>query len=168
MKEIALVIHDVRSCHNVGAMLRTAEGLGSTEVILTGYTPYPLAANDSRLPHLAAKIDKQISKTSLGAEKTLAWRHEPDIKLALAELKASGFTLAALEQASGSVDLSRYRPPDKLALIVGNEVTGIEPDKLALADVVLEIPMAGQKESFNVASAAAIALYHCRLAKRTK
>lgn len=162
MRKIALVIHNVRSCHNVGAMLRTSDGLGVSEVILAGYTPFPLTASDPRLPHLASKIDKQIAKTSLGAEKSLAWRHQPDIKLALAELKASGFTLAALEQTKNSLNITSYQPPDKLAIIVGNEVTGLDASVLALLDITLEIPMLGTKESFNVASAAAIALYHCR------
>lgn len=162
MAELILIIHNLRSCLNVGAMLRTSEGLGVNEVILTGYTPFPMMKNDPRLPHLAAKIDKQIVKTSLGAEKTLAWRHEPDFAKASAKLKASGFTLAALEQANDSIKLSDFEPPAKLALIVGNEVTGVPASVLAASDLTLEIPMLGQKESYNVASAAAIALYHCR------
>lgn len=165
MRELILVIHDVRSCHNVGAMLRTAEGLGASEVILTGYTPFPRMANDPRLPHLADKIDKQIVKTSLGAEKTLTWKHESNIKVALKELKTRDFCVAALEQAKNSVKLPDFKPPDKLALIVGNEITGLDADVLTLANLALEIPMLGQKESFNVASAAAIALAHCRFHK---
>lgn len=165
MRELILVIHDVRSCHNVGAMLRTAEGLGTSEVILTGYTPFPKMANDPRLPHLADKIDKQIAKTSLGAQISLAWRHGPDVKVALKELKTRGFCVAALEQARNSVQLPDFKPPDRLALVVGNEVTGLAASMLALVDMTLEIPMLGKKESLNVASAAAIALAHCRFYK---
>jgi tRNA G18 (ribose-2'-O)-methylase SpoU len=119
-------------------------------------------ASDPRLPHLAARIDKQITKTSLGAEKTLAWRHEESLELAIKQLKASGYALAALEQANGSIKVPDFRPPDKLALIVGNEVTGLTANELALADLTLEIPMLGAKESYNVASAAAMALFYCR------
>lgn len=135
-----------------------------TEVILTGYTPYPMMANDSRLPHLAAKIDRQISKTSLGAEKSLAWRHADEILPVIAELKKKKYTVAALEQTETSTNLTGFRSPKKLAIIVGREVEGIESEVVNSCDVTLEIPMAGQKESFNVASAAAMALYHCRLA----
>lgn len=162
MRELVLIVHNVRSCHNVGAMLRTAEGLGVSEVILTGYTPYPVTEDDARLPHLAKKIDKQIAKTSLGAEKTISWRYSEDLTAVLANLKQEGYTIAALEQAKNSTKLPDFRPPEKLALIVGNEVTGLESKILALADITLEIPMFGAKESFNVASAAAIALYHIR------
>lgn len=162
MRSLVLVIHNVRSCLNVGAMLRTAEGLGVTEVILTGYTPYPLQDNDERLPYLAAKIAKRISKTSLGAEQSVPWRHQADIGALIESLKDGGYNVVALELAENSVKLPDFKPPEKLAIIVGNEPTGLEAEVIALADTTLEIPMFGQKESFNVASAAAMALYHCR------
>jgi len=165
MRQLVLIAHNLRSAHNVGSLLRTAEGLGVKQVFLTGYTPYPLAQNDDRLPHLALKIDRQIGKTSLGAEKTIDWRHADEIDSVLADLKEKGFTIAALEQAPESIKLPDYRPPDKLALIVGREVEGLERAVLDSSDLILEIPMLGQKESFNVASAAAMALYHCRYLK---
>jgi len=161
MRQIVLIAHNLRSAHNVGSLLRTAEGLG-VSVILTGYTPYPKTVDDKRLPHEAIRADKQISKVSLGAEKTLAWRRQEDIKAVLEDLHHDGFTIAALEQAEGSLSLPDFKPPDKLALIVGREVEGIESAVLDSCDLILEIPMSGHKESFNVAQAAAMALYHCR------
>ncbi len=163
MCHIILIAHNLRSAHNVGSLLRTAEGLGVETVYLTGYTPYPKMDKDTRLPHLAAKIDKQIAKTALDAEKSIGWRHEDEIEPLIAKLKQHGFVVAALEQASGSVKLPDYIAPDKIAIVVGREVEGIEPGVLRLCDKVLEIPMFGKKESFNVVQAAAMALYQFRL-----
>jgi 23S rRNA (guanosine2251-2'-O)-methyltransferase len=162
MREIVLIAHNLRSCHNVGSLLRTAEGLGITKLYLTGYTPYPIHDGDTRMPHLSAKIAKQIHKTALGAEDMVPWNHQDDVSAVLAELKASGYTVAAVEQATHSIQLPAYAPPDKVALLVGREVEGVEPGVLAACDAILEIPMFGEKESFNVVQAAAITMYHCR------
>jgi len=162
MVQLILVVHNIRSTHNVGSLLRTADGLGLEAVYLTGYTPYPAAPDDERLPHLAQKLTQQIHKTALGAETTVPWRHFATIDQALAALRQSGFTIAALEQAAGSIALPDFQPPPKLAIIVGREVEGLEPEVLQAVDQIIEIPMAGLKESFNVAIAAAMALYHCR------
>lgn len=131
---------------------------------LTGYTPFPETLKDSRLPHLAQKISRQIRKTALGAENSIPWQHDDDIEAVLTKLKQQGFTIAVVEQTPNALKLSTYNPPGKIALIVGREVEGVEPEVLAAADVVLEIPMFGAKESFNVVQAAAMALYHCRFA----
>jgi 23S rRNA (guanosine2251-2'-O)-methyltransferase len=160
MRSIVLIAHNLRSSHNVGSLLRTADGLGVQEVYLTGYTPYPLLSDDGRLPHLAHKIDAQISKTALGAQKTLG--KPADIVEVINDLKQQGYRICALEQAANSIKLPDYQPPDKIAILVGREVEGIEPEILAKCDQILEIPMLGQKESFNVVQAAAMALYHCR------
>ncbi|PIZ62852.1 TrmH family RNA methyltransferase [Candidatus Saccharibacteria bacterium CG_4_10_14_0_2_um_filter_52_9] len=162
MKQLILIAHNLRSAHNIGSLLRTAEGLAVGKIWLTGYSPYPLRENDDRLPHEARKTDQQIAKTALGAEKLLEWHHEAAIESVLDDLKQQGFVIAALEQAPGSTKLVDFQAPDKLALIVGREVEGLEPEILAECDVVVEIPMLGQKESFNVVQAAAMALYHCR------
>jgi 23S rRNA (guanosine2251-2'-O)-methyltransferase len=160
--QLVLIAHNLRSSHNVGSLLRTAEGLAVGKVWLTGYSPYPLSAQDTRLPHLARKTDRQIAKTALGAENLAAWEHAGDIRTVLAGLKANGFTIAGLEQTPDAVALPDYRPPRKLALIAGREVEGLEPEVRAQCDLCLEIPMPGRKESFNVAQAAAMALYHLR------
>jgi tRNA G18 (ribose-2'-O)-methylase SpoU len=140
--------------------LRTAEGLGIEEVILSGYTPYPPAAQDSRLPHEVRKIQQQIHKTALGAETLVHWRHEPDVFATLNRLKTEGCNIYALEQTKESIPLPSFKPPKDLVLIVGREVEGIETEVLAVCDGALEIPMRGHKESFNVVQAAAMALYH--------
>lgn len=160
-KELILIAHNLRSAHNVGSLLRTADGLGVHTVYLTGYTPYPQTAHDARLPHLALKTSNQIHKTALGAEKTVSWKHAP-INQVLSELRGFGYIVAALEQHPGSIPLMNYVVPDKLAVLVGREVEGVEPDILETCDVIIEIPMNGAKESFNVSQAAAMALYHCK------
>ncbi len=162
MRSLVLIAHNLRSAHNVGSLLRTAEGLGVEQVYLTGYTPYPTQPEDKRLPHQISKIDKQISKTALGAEKLLGVHN--DINAVLADLKQSGFAISAIEQHEDSVELPKYQPPKKLALIVGREVDGLEPELIKQCETILEIPMFGKKESFNVVQAAAMTLYHCRFA----
>lgn len=162
MRTIVVIAHNLRSSHNVGSLLRTAEGLGVSRVYLTGYTPYPIGPKDERLPHLARKTDVQIEKTALGAQHMVPWSHVADIRTALNNLRTQGFTIAAVEQTAGALQLPDYQPPAKLALLVGREVEGIEPEILDICDLALEIPMLGRKESFNVVQAAAMTLYHCR------
>lgn len=164
-RQIILIAHNLRSCHNVGSLLRTAEGLGVQEVIFSGYTPYPVMVNakrDPRLPHIADKVAKQINKTALGAEHMIAWRHDPDIFEVLDKLQSDGWTVAAIEQAPNSMTLPDYQAPEKIALLVGREVDGVESSVLKACDTIIEIPMFGHKESFNVVQAAAMAMYHCR------
>lgn len=163
MREIVLIIHDIRSAHNVGSLLRTAECLGVRHVYLSGYTPYPAGEHDERLPHIAAKLTKQIEKTSLGAEKMIPWSHETDVTSLMSRLKDEGFVVIALEQDSRSTPLPNFVPPEKMALLIGREVEGIDSALLAVCDTVVEIPQFGRKESLNVAQATAIALYHCSL-----
>lgn len=160
MRQIILIAHNLRSAHNVGSLLRTADGLGISEVYLTGYTPHPFYANDTRLPHEALKITRRIHKTALGAEDTVKWQHRPDVSGVIAELKARGYKIGALEQSAQSINLISYTAKNKVALLIGNEVTGLDDENLIQSDVILEIPMAGQKESFNVVQATAMALYH--------
>lgn len=160
-RQIILIAHNLRSCHNVGSLLRTAEGLGVSKVFLTGYTPYPLAADDSRLPHLAKKIAKDIHKTALGAEDLVAWEHSDDILDTFSELRADGYKIFALEQTSEATSLREFDAPAKLALVVGREVEGLEAEVIKACDGQVEIPMSGKKESFNVVQAAAMAMYEC-------
>lgn len=164
VRNIVLIAHNLRSCHNVGSLLRTADGLGVARVYLTGYTPYPATDNDSRLPHLAEKITKQIHKIALDAEDSVQWQHHEKLDDVFAQLRQAGFRIAAVEQTDNSIKLPAFDPPEKIALLVGREVEGVEPEILAACDDTLEIPMFGSKESFNVVQAAAMALYHCRFA----
>lgn len=159
MKHLVLVMHDIRSALNVGSMLRTAEGLGVHEVYMTGYTPYPEDKADERLPHHSRRTASQIHKTALGAELFIKWQHLPDINKCFEKLKSDDFQLVALEQAPAAIELDRFKAGPKTALIVGNEITGLEPSVLKRVDQTIHIPMRGRKESFNVAIAAGIALY---------
>lgn len=143
--------------------MRTCEGLGVQKLYLTGYTPYPPTTNDSRLPHIGQKLGSQIHKTALGAENTLDWAYENDIHATLEKLKRNGYMLVGLEQTSDSIALNKLEIPPKLALLLGNEVTGIDGDLIEKMDFTVEIPMKGKKESFNVIEAAAMAMYHFML-----
>lgn len=162
MKEIVLLVHDIRSCHNVGSLLRTAEGLGISKVYFTGYSPYPTFPDDNRLPHIHQKLTKQISKTALGAESTQLWEHKESITDLLKNLKQDGYRIIALEQTANSLSLPDYHIENKVALLIGREVEGIDSNLLNLMDDTLEIPMFGDKESFNVVQAAAMALYQLK------
>jgi 23S rRNA (guanosine2251-2'-O)-methyltransferase len=162
LRRIVVIAHDMRSAHNVGSLLRTAEGLGVECVYLSGYTPYPHADGDGRLPHEAATAHRRIIKTSLGAEALQRWEHIGDVDTLLDRLAADGFEICALEQTSGSVPLADYVPSGAVALLLGREVDGVEPSLLDKAAAHLEIPMYGRKESYNVVQAAAMALYALR------
>ncbi len=163
--KITLVAHNIRSTHNVGAFFRTCDGLGVKEIIFSGYTPYPTFEGDSRLPHFADKITRQIHKTALGAESTVAFRCFDNLEVVMNTLKQENAVLVALEQSESS--LSPVECQNKLktisnqpvALLVGNEIHGVDPEILAQMDMIMEIPMHGKKESLNVSVATAIALY---------
>lgn len=157
MSEIIVIAHNIRSTHNVGSIFRTAEGFGVSKIILSGYTPYPKLPVDNRLPHIADKLTAQIHKTALGAEVMIPFEYQsnPDI----VGLRNKNFDIVGLEQDADSTLLDAYKVPKKLALILGEEVHGIPPELIAQCDTLIEIPMKGKKESFNVSVAAGIALY---------
>lgn len=157
MPEIIVIAHNIRSTHNVGAIFRTSEGFGVTKIILSGYTPYPTVSDDPRLPHISRKLTDQIHKTALGAEALVPFEHQetPD----LAALKTQGYIIVGLEQDVRSIMLPDYRSPEKIALLLGEEVEGITNDLRDFCDDLIEIPMTGKKESFNVSVATGIALY---------
>jgi len=157
MPEIIVIAHNIRSTHNVGSIFRTCEGFGVSQLILTGYTPYPVLSTDLRLPHIAQKLTAQIHKTALGAEGIVPFMHteEPPLE----KLRDEGYTIIGLEQDKRSIPLSQFSPPTKIVLLLGEEVEGIEHTLRDQCDTLLEIPMHGQKESFNVSVATGIALY---------
>lgn len=158
--KIAVIAHNIRSTHNIGSILRTSDGLGVTKVFCTGYTPYPTLPHDERLPHMRDKLTQQIHKTALGAEKTVPVRHTYELGPVLTELKAGGYQLVALEQSPHAIMLPDFKPTgNRVALLLGEEVNGIPSDLLKRFDSIIEIPMQGKKESFNVSVAAGIALY---------
>ena len=163
---ITLVAHDIRSTHNVGAFFRTCDGLGIGKIIFSGYTPYPTFEGDTRMPHFADRITRQIHKTALGAESTVDFERFDDLESVITYLKKSDTVLIALEQFPGSIspkecaELVRKKHSSKsVALIVGNEIHGVADETLKQMDYIMEIPMHGTKESLNVSVATAIALY---------
>lgn len=156
MPQITLLLHNIRSAHNVGSIFRTADGFGITRIILTGYTPYPMFQGDARLPHIAQKIQAQISKTALGATASVPFEYHDNL---LTWLTTNTLPLVGLEQSGGSVMISDYTPRDEFVLVLGEEVEGINHDLLSACEDIVEIPMQGAKESFNVSVAAGIALY---------
>ena len=151
MREIFLILHNIRSVHNVGSIFRTAEAAGVSKIYLTGYTPAPIDR--------FGRARKDLAKVALAAEKIVPWQKANDISLEINKLKNEGFEIVALEQAKNSIDYRKFRPRFPLALILGNEVSGIPKSILKKCDAVIEIPMKGQKESLNVSVAAGIALF---------
>lgn len=147
-RSILLLAHNIRSLWNVGSLFRTADAFSVSKIMLAGYTATP--------PR------REISKTALGAEESVVWEKVNDSKKAIVKLKKQGFTVVALEQARGAVDLAEYEPPDRVCLVVGHEVLGVPKELLRLCDAVVHIPMHGKKESLNVSVAAGIALHHLR------
>lgn len=164
---IHVILADLRSNVNVGSILRTADACGVERVCAAGYTPYPLQANqaDERPPHIAYANTKAIARTALGAEQTIPVHHSESTMNAVREAKRNGFQIIMIEQAKNSLNMLDYLPTGPCAVVFGSEVEGIHPDTLKEADVILEIPMIGQKESYGVAVAAGIALHWLRFGR---
>lgn len=148
--EFHLILPDIRSCHNVGAMFRTADAFGVTKLWLVGYT--------------AAPPKPQIDKVSLGAEKWIPFEQiqKQDYSSLLTTLQSQGFEIIALEKNNASTDIRTTSFSSKVALIVGNEVDGVREESLNACNKVVHIPMMGKKESLNVSIAAGIAMYEVR------
>lgn len=162
--EIIVVLHNIRSVYNVGAILRTLDGLGVGPAVFSGYTPrfHDAAA----LPHLREKLDRQIQKSALGAEESVKQLAVADLKNWLRERRAEGWKIIGLEnnltpeeQARRQILGERMEMAERIVLVLGEEVQGIPRELRGLMDEFLEIPMRGRKESFNVSVAAGIALW---------
>lgn len=150
-RDIVLVLHNLRSVHNVGAIFRTADAIGVREIVLTGYTPAPVDR--------FGNARKAFAKTALGAERSVPWRKFARIAPVLQQLRRNGYALIAVEQAAGSIHYRQARPSRKAAVVLGNEVRGLSAAAVGACDAVVEIPMRGAKESLNVAVAAGVVLY---------
>ncbi|MFH1621263.1 MAG: RNA methyltransferase [Patescibacteria group bacterium] len=140
-----LIAHNIRSAQNIGSLLRTCDSLGIGKLWITGYTPTPKHT--------------RVKKTALGAEQSVVWEQVLDVQEAIKHLKSQGYSVAALETGAQSVDLVDYAAPERLALLLGNEVEGVPPSLLSMCDGVVSIKQVGKKESLNVAVATAIAAY---------
>ncbi len=146
-----LILHDIRSVENVGAMFRTADAAGIDKIYLTGYTPAPLDR--------FGRKRRDLAKSALGAEEFVPWEQKKMILPLIAKLKRNGFSIIAIEQDKKSVDYKKVKLKNKNAFIVGTEVTGIPKNILEKCDIIAEIPMRGKKESLNVSVALGIALF---------
>jgi 23S rRNA (guanosine2251-2'-O)-methyltransferase len=146
-----LILHNIRSVENVGAMFRTADAVGIDKIYLTGYTPAPVDRFGRKRGDLA--------KSALGAEEFVQWEHKKTIFPLFAFLKKNKFLIIGIEQDKKSVDYKKVKIKNKNAFVVGAEVTGIPKSILKKCDVIAEIPMRGKKESLNVSVACGIALF---------
>ena len=146
-----LLLHNIRSAQNVGAIFRTAEAIGMTKIFLTGYTPAPIDR--------FGRKRKDIAKSALGAEDIIDWVSVEDPMSVISDLKVEGFSIISIEQDERAVDYKQYAPTEKCCFIVGNEVEGISKDILEISDSIIEIPMTGKKESLNVSVATGVALF---------
>jgi 23S rRNA (guanosine2251-2'-O)-methyltransferase len=144
---VTIILDNVRSMNNVGSVFRTADAFLLEGIVLCGYTPRP--------PH------RDIQKTALGATETVHWEYEENIVAAIQRLKDLGFRVCAVEQTEGSTSLMDWaiQPEEKWALILGNEVEGVQDAALALCDAVIEIPQSGMKHSLNISVAAGIVFW---------
>lgn len=156
MSERFVILHNVRSSHNVGAIFRTADAVGISKIYLCGYTPTPVDR--------FGRPNEKLLKTALGATATVAWEQVSDTPELVARLRSAGVFLVAVEQTPQSVSLfTAPIPTDRpVAFIFGNEVEGVSPDICTASDIVTELPMLGMKESLNVAVTAGVVLYHGR------
>ncbi len=149
----AVLLDNVRSMYNVGAFFRAADGVGLEKLCLCGITAHP--------PKNA------ITKTALGAEETVAWEHGWDAVKMIDNLRRHGFEIAAIETSPEAIDLFHWQPNFPVCVAFGNEVEGLRPELLALADTHVRIPMLGQKSSLNVATAGGVVLYELLRKYRT-
>ncbi len=155
-KENIVILHNIRSVQNVGAMFRTADAAGINKIYLTGYTPAPTDRFGRKRGDLA--------KSALGAEEFVAWEQKKSILPLLAKLREEKYLIISIEQDKNSVDYKKVRLQDKNVFIMGAEVVGIPKSILEKCDIIAEIPMRGKKESLNVSVALGVALYRiCNL-----
>lgn len=144
---VILVLENIRSAYNVGSVFRTADAFLTEAIYITGYSAKP--------PH------KEIKKTALGAEETVNWKHFKNAEEAITELRQMGYNVYAAEQTEGSFKLNaiEFDTDEKIAVVFGNEVTGVEQSTIGLCDGCLEIPQLGMKHSLNIATAAGVVLW---------
>ncbi len=154
LRRLVVLLDNVRSMHNVGSAFRSADAFGVAEIWLCGYTPAP--------PH------RDIQKTALGATDTVPWRSFPHVAGALDAAESAGLTVCAVEQTTGSVSLEHLvnslDPDQSLALVFGNEVSGVSEEALERASACVEIPQWGAKHSLNVSVAVGVVLWEIRRA----
>jgi 23S rRNA (guanosine2251-2'-O)-methyltransferase len=144
---VVVVLDNVRSCHNVGSVFRTSDALLVEKIYLCGITATP--------------PDKEIRKTALGAENTVDWAYFASTLDAVEQLRSKGYNIIAVEQVENSISINNFFPKqnEKIALIFGNEVKGVQQEVVNKCDKTIEIPQFGTKHSFNVSVSAGIVLW---------
>ena len=150
-KGVIVLLHDIRSVHNVGSIWRTANAAGVNKIFLSGYTPIPIDR--------FGRERKDFAKVALNSQKSVDWEYIGDPISFVKHLKKEGIFVVAIEQAKNSIDYKKVKIKKPVLFVVGNEVDGIPQNLLNSADVVAEIPMKGDKESLNVSVAFGIALF---------
>lgn len=146
-----VILHNIRSAHNVGSIFRTADGAGVSRIYLTGYTPAPIDR--------FGRVCKEIEKTSLGATAFVSWEHVEDVHELITQLHHSHISVIAIEQHEHADDFATMSNEGDRAYIFGNEIDGVDLDVCARADRIIYIPMHGKKESLNVSVTAGIILF---------
>lgn len=147
----AVLLHNIRSSHNVGSIFRTADAAGVSHVFLSGYTPAPL--DKFKRPN------KEIAKTALGAETFLPWEQYTSPVPLIKRLRADGWHIVGVEQDARAIDFRTFKPKGNTLYVLGNEVRGLSKSLRDASDTLVQIPMKGKKESLNVAVAAGIVLF---------
>lgn len=150
-KEFVLILHNIRSVYNVGALFRTADSVGITRIILSGYSPTPIDR--------FGRARTDLAKSALGSELHIPWEYVKTPNAKIKSLKKENFSIVGVEQNESSTDYKKVKKLHKMVFILGTETTGISKSLLALCDTIAEIPMNGVKESLNVSVAAGIVLY---------
>ena len=149
--DIRILLHNIRSAHNVGSIFRTSDAIGVSRVYLSGYSPLPLDK--------FGRPVKEIAKTALGGELSIPWEGIKNTTRLIAKLKAERFTVVAIEQDTRAIDYKVFTPNARTIVLVGNEVLGLSKALKSHADTIIDIPMAGKKESLNVSVAYGIAMF---------
>tara|TARA_B100000508_G_scaffold78473_1_gene61007 strand:- start:3052 stop:3516 length:465 start_codon:yes stop_codon:yes gene_type:complete len=147
-----LILENIRSAYNVGAIFRTADAAGVSEIFLVGYTPRPTDR--------FGRVQSEISKTSLGASEEVEWEYFEQVEELLEKLQAEAVDVVVVEQTDKAISLKDFNEPESVAYVMGNEIDGVSREALEAADTIIEIPMLGTKESLNVSVAAGVVLYH--------
>lgn len=149
--DIRILLHNIRSTHNVGSIFRTSDAVGVSRIYLSGYSPLPV--DKFKRPV------KEIAKTALGSEQSIPWESTKNPAVLIKKLSNEGFEIVAIEQDKRAIDYKSFHPKGKILVLVGNEVRGLSSAMKKHADTIVEIPMHGKKESLNVAVAYGIAMF---------
>lgn len=150
-REVIVLIHDIRSTHNVGSIFRTSDAVGVSRIYISGFSPTP--------KDKYGRPRKDVAKVSLGAENTIPWEYVESPFTLIKKFKKEGYEVVGLEQSDKSVDYKKFKSKKPILFIVGSEVEGMSTKMLDLCDSIIEIPMLGDKESLNVSVAFGVAIF---------